>query len=337
MKYIVGVDIGGTNIKIALLDTKMRIRAKRIFPTAGARGKNALIDSIVEHVEFLLSENNIGKKSSLGVGIGAPGAVNVRTGIVHYFVNIPDWREVPLGPIMRRRLKVPVFVDNDVNVMALAEFRFGAGRGSQNMLGIALGTGVGGGLVLEGRLYRGTAYAGGEFGHLQLSFKGPKCKCGSHGCLEAYSGSHYIANAVAAAIRAGERTYIKELVGGDLSKITPEVIDKAARAGDGFAKSVWHGVGEAVGMGIAGVANLLNVDKVVIGGGVARAGRILFDAIRRTVDERAMELPAKTVKIVKAKLGYDAGVIGAGALVLYELSSSLRGPKGRSNPKERHS
>jgi glucokinase len=319
MKYIIGIDIGGTNVKIALMDSKMRIKAKRIFPTSAARGKTALINSACDHVQCLLSEYGVSRKDLIGAGIGAPGAVNVRTGVVHYFVNIPAWREVQLGRIMQKRLKVPVFVDNDVNVMALAEYRYGAGRSSQNMLGIALGTGVGGGLVLEGRVFRGTAYAGGEVGHLQLSFNGPKCKCGSHGCLEAYAGGVYIVKAVAAAIRAGERTYIKELVGGDLSKITPEIIDEAARCGDSFAKSVWRGVGLAVGMGIAGVANLLNIDKVVIGGGVARAGKILFDAIRKTVKERTMKLPAKTVKIVKAQLGYDAGVIGAGALVLYEL------------------
>ncbi|MDP3791649.1 MAG: ROK family protein [Candidatus Omnitrophota bacterium] len=318
MRLLIGIDIGGTNIRLALMDRSARLKAKRIFSTASFKGKDALVDKLVEEIKLLTKEYSVTKKELIGIGIGAPGAVDIRTGTVHYLTNIPNWREVALGDILKKRLGVPVFVDNDVNVMALGELRFGAGRGAKNMLCITLGTGVGGGLILDNSLYRGSSYAAGEFGHVPIGIDGPKCNCGGRACVEAYVGNRYIIKDVEARIKKGEKTLIKKLVGGELSKITPETIDEAARKGDRFARQVWIDAGNKVGIGLAGVVNLLNIEKIVIGGGVAEAGKILFDSIKRTISERAMKLPAKTVKVVKAKLGYDAGVIGAATLVLYE-------------------
>lgn len=322
MQYLIGVDIGGTNIKLALMDKSGRLKGKRIFATRNFKGKRALIDEIVCQISDLISKYGLHKKDIIGVGIGAPGAVDIRSGTVHYFTNIPDWNEVPLGIVLKKRLNLPVFVDNDVNVMALGELFFGSGVGARNMLCITLGTGVGGGLILEGKLYRGSSYAAGEFGHMPINIDGPKCKCGSWACIEAYVGKSHIVRDAAARIRKGEKTLIKKLAGNDLSKITPEIISRAARAGDKLAKDVWKDVGEKIGIGLAGVVNLLNLEKIVIGGGIAAAGKILFDSIKKTIAIRAMKLPARTVKVVKAKLGYDAGLIGAATLVLYELNES---------------
>jgi glucokinase len=318
MQLLIGIDIGGTNIKLALMDEKAHLKAKRIFSTSQFRNKNALIKELVKEIEMLLSEYSVPRKNLLGIGIGAPGAVDIRTGTVHYLTNVPNWREVPLGDILKKRLHVPVFVDNDVNVMALGEMRFGAGRGVKNMLCITLGTGVGGGLILEGKLYRGSSYAAGEFGHVPINIEGPRCGCGSYACVEAYVGNSYLVRDVVARIRNGEKTMITKLAGGEASKITAKMIGLAARRGDKFAQKVWIDAGNKIGIALVGVVNLLNVEKIVIGGGVAEAGRILFDSIRSTIAARAMKLPAKTVKVVKAKLGYDAGVIGAATLVLYE-------------------
>jgi len=319
MKYLIGVDIGGTNIKLALVDKRGRLTGKTTFSTTNFKGKNALIDGIVVELKNLILSNALKKKNIIGIGIGAPGAIDIRTGTVHYLVNIPDWREVPLGDTLKKRLGIPVFVDNDVNVMALGEVYFGSGYGARNMLCITLGTGVGGGLILDGKLYRGSSYAAGEFGHVPINVDGPKCKCGSWACVEAYTGNNYIVRGVIADIKKGQKTLITKLVKGNLRKITPRIISEADHAGDKYAKQVWIDVGNYLGIGLAGVVNLLNVEKIVIGGGVAEAGKILFDSIKRTIKSRAMKLPAKTVKIVKAKLGYDAGLIGAATLVLYEL------------------
>jgi len=319
MRYLVGIDIGGTNIKLALMDRSAHIKVKKVFPTENFKGKEALIGELVSQITGLLHGYSVGKKDLIGIGIGAPGIVDVRTGTVHCLTNIPDWREVALGDILKRRLGVPVFVDNDVNVMALGEMRFGAARGADNILCITLGTGVGGGLIFDGKLYRGSSYAAGEFGHVPIGIDGPKCNCGGRACIEAYVGNNYIVRDVVARIRRGQKTLIKKLAGGDLNKITPQTIDKAADMGDKFAKGVWVEVGNKVGIALAGAVNLLNIEKIVIGGGVAEAGKILFDSIRKTIDTRAMKIPARTVKVVKARLGYDAGVIGAASLVLYEL------------------
>ena len=318
MRLLLGIDIGGTNIKIALIDKKGRIKAKKTFPTADFKGNRALIERITGETKKLLAEYGVVKKDIIGVGVGAPGAVDIRSGTVHYLTNVPDWSEVPLGNILKNKLGLLTFVDNDVNVMALGELFFGSGIGAKNMLCVTLGTGVGGGLILEGRLYRGSSYAAGEFGHVPINITGPRCNCGSWACVEAYVGNNYIVRDVITQIKNGEKTLIKKLVNGKLSKITPEIISRAARAGDRFAKEIWRDVGNKVGTGLAGVVNLLNVEKIVIGGGVAEAGKILFDSIKKTIAARAMKLPAKTVKVVKAKLRRDAGLIGAAALVLYE-------------------
>ena len=318
MRLLLGIDIGGTNIKIALIDKKGRIKAKKTFPTADFKGNRALIERITGETKKLLAEYGVVKKDIIGVGVGAPGAVDIRSGTVHYLTNVPDWSEVPLGNILKNKLGLLTFVDNDVNVMALGELFFGSGIGAKNMLCVTLGTGVGGGLILEGRLYRGSSYAAGEFGHVPINIAGPRCNCGSWACVEAYVGNNYIVRDVITQIKKGEKTLIKKLVNGKLSKITPEIISRAARAGDRFAKEIWRDVGNKVGTGLAGVVNLLNVEKIVIGGGVAEAGKILFDSIKKTIAARAMKLPAKTVKVVKAKLRRDAGLIGAAALVLYE-------------------
>jgi glucokinase len=319
MKSLIGVDIGGTNIKLALMDKRAHIMAKGMFSTAEFKGRDTLIDELVSRINSLIAECSLSRKEILGVGVGAPGPVDIRTGTVHSLTNIPNWREVRLGDILKKRLKLPVYVDNDVHVMALGEMRFGAARGAHNILCTTLGTGVGGGLIFDGRLYRGSNYAAGEFGHVPIGIDGPKCNCGGKACIEAYVGNRYIVRDVVARIKKGEKTLIKKLVNGDLSKITPETIDKAADRGDAFARRVWEDVGNKFGIALAGAVNLLNIEKVVIGGGIAKAGRILFDSIKKTVHERAMKLSGKAVKIVKAKLGYDAGVIGAASLVLYEL------------------
>lgn len=318
MRLLLGIDIGGTNTKIALIDKKGRIKAKKIFPTADFKGKRALIERITSETKKLLAEYGVVKKYIIGAGVGAPGAVDIRSGTVRYLTNIPDWREVPIGNILKKELGLLTFVDNDANVMALGELFFGSGVGAKNMLCVTLGTGVGGGLILEGRLYRGSSSAAGEFGHVPINIAGPRCNCGSWACVEAYVGNNYIVRDVIARIKNGEKTLIKKLVNGKLSKITPEIISRAARSGDRFAKEIWRDAGNKVGTALAGVVNLLNVEKIVIGGGVAEAGRILFDSIKKTIAARAMKLPAKTVKVVKAKLGRDAGLIGAAALVLYE-------------------
>ena len=174
-EFIAAIDLGGTNLKIALLDLKFRVRHKEVLNTAGFTGRESLISAIVNSVTGILKENKLNKSSLLGVGLGLPGPIDYKKGIVHFFPNIPGWKHVRLKAVLQKRLKLPVFIDNDAKVMCLAEYRLGAAAGSKNALCVTLGTGVGGGIIIDGSLYRGSSNAAGEIGHMPINEKGPRC------------------------------------------------------------------------------------------------------------------------------------------------------------------
>jgi len=320
MRYFIGVDMGATQVKLGLLDSNCRIVKRKRLDTAAFTGKDSLIGAIAQSIILLAS----GIKYKIkGIGVGAPGLVNPEKGLIHYLVNIPGWENVHLKRILESRVGLPVFIDNDVNVMALAELYHGRAKGKRNVVCLALGTGVGGGLILEGRLYRGAAFSAGELGHIPLNEEGPSCNCGGRACLERYVGNRYIIEqALDKLKKAPLPTRIPELVKNDLSKINPQILSIAASRGDLLAKEIWQTVGRHIGVCLTGVVNLLNPELVVIGGGVAEAGEILFDTIRKTVNERAMSVPAQSVKIVPAKLKENAGLIGAAVLAREEIKRS---------------
>ncbi|HTY45806.1 MAG TPA: ROK family protein [Patescibacteria group bacterium] len=306
--FCIGIDLGGTNLKAALLDRTCRIIDKRVLSTASFRKKEHLIQAVAGSVDALLVTHKLTKNQVLGVGLGLPGPVDADKGIVHFFPNIPGWKEVDLGRILHRRLGIPVFLDNDANLMSLAEYTLGAARASRNAVCLTLGTGVGGGIIIEGRLYRGSGYAAGEIGHMPLNERGRSCNCGGSACLEAY---------------VGNRRIMKEALAGFGKKISLEELSRLAGAGNSRAVRIWAQAGRRLGVVLSGVVNLLNPDIIVIGGGVANAGRVLFDAIRKTIAQRAMPVQVKSLRVAKAKLGNDAGLIGA-AILVQQNSSPTR-------------
>jgi glucokinase len=299
-KYIVGIDLGGTNLKIALLDPSCRIIHKHTQPTQRFSDKEDLIQAIIDSVGYIMKQYRLQMGQIVGVGLGLPGPIDYDLGIVHFFPNIPGWKEVRLKKMLEEQLGLPVFLDNDANVMALAEYSLGAARGTRNAVCITLGTGVGGGLILDGRLYRGSSYAAGEIGHMPINERGPQCNCGGIACLESYIGNRRLTE-------EARRIFRKEI---DL-----EQVSALAYRGNKKATALWDEVGAHLGVALVAVVNLLNPDCIVIGGGVANAGKILFDKVKATISNRAMLVQARAVKVVKAKLGNDAGMIGAGLLV----------------------
>lgn len=299
-KFIVGIDLGGTNLKAALLSDNCRIVRKHSLSTEKFRDKDSLIQAIADSVLFLLEKNNIKKAGISGVGLGLPGPIDHDRGIVHFFPNIPGWNEVGLRSILERKIGVSVSIDNDANLMALAEFTLGAAKGSRNAVCLTLGTGVGAGLILNGELYRGSSYAAGELGHMPINERGPECNCGGTACLESYIGNRRI-------LREARSIFKKD--------ISLEEASALAYKGNRKAIALWNSVGERLGVALVSVTNLLNPDSIVIGGGVANAGSILFNKVTQTILERGMLVQAKAVKVVKASLGNDAGMIGAGILV----------------------
>lgn len=313
-RYAIGVDLGGTYTKLALVDRKGRLFHRATLSTTDYRTKEALLDAIANEIDRIFKRAQLASKDLLGVGVGVPGLVDFERGFIYYLTNVPGWKNVLLKKILEKRLKTQVLVDNDVNLMALGEYKFGAGKGAKNLVCLTLGTGVGGGIIIDGELYRGSSSAAGEIGHMPLKEKGKPCNCGSLGCLERYVGNKYILDEIKVKIKAGRHTLIKSMVNGNLSSITPEVISNAANRNDKLAIAFWKEVGERVGIVLSGIINLLNPERVIIGGGLANAGVVLFKSIRDTIDERALPIHKRTVKIIKARLGADAGIVGAGAL-----------------------
>ncbi len=299
-KFIIGIDLGGTNLKIALLDLKYRIQDKKVLSTQEFIKKESLILAIIDSINKIIENNKLKKTNILGIGLGLPGPIDTWRGIVHFFPNIPGWKEVNLKSILEKRLRLPVFVDNDAKLMCLAEYKLGAAKDSNNAVCLTLGTGVGGGIIINGELYRGSSNASGEIGHVPLNEKGPRCNCGGYGCLEAYIGNNRI-------ISEAKRLFKRD--------ISLEELSSLAKKQNRKAKALWKTFAQRLGIALVGIVNLLNPDCIVIGGGVAEAGRVLFDNVRKVILKRAMSVQARQVKIFKAKLGNNAGLIGAAILV----------------------
>ena len=295
-KYFIAIDLGGTNIKAAVFDEKISILKRISLPTPAVSGRKAVISALVSAAKILAAELGIALKDISGAGIGVPGPVDFEKQIVHFLPNIPGWRKVPLRVLFTAACGIPCVVDNDAKMMARAEYERGAAKGSRNAICLTLGTGVGAGLILDGRLYRGGDNAAGEIGHLPLNEEGPDCPCGGRACLERYAGNNALLKEARAALGV---------------PVTLEQAGALAARGNKKALAFWRKAGEHLGIAFAGLSNVLNPDVIVIGGGVSGAGRPLFDAIKETLRGRAMPVQGRRVKVLKAALGNDAGLIGA--------------------------
>ena len=314
-KYIVAIDIGGTNTKIALVKG-FKLKERVSFPTDLCKGSNELVRFILFQMWELLSKAGLERKDIIGIGIGLPGLIDYKKGLVHYLVNVPGWKNVHLTKIIKKITGLDTFIDNDVNIMTLAELYRGNARGSKNVLCITLGTGIGGGIVIDGKLYRGSSYSAGEIGHMTIDFNGQRCNCGNYGCIETFVGNRYIVKKATEQLKKKKNRLLLKFTNGNLDRLTVDRLAKAANRGDKFSKDIWDNVGEYLGAALASVINLLNPDKIVIGGGVSNAGGLLFGPVIKTINKRAMKVPLKHVKILRSNLGEDAGLIGAAGLVM---------------------
>lgn len=312
-KHFVGVDLGGTTLSAAVIDTTTGDRLGRHrVPTLAKEGHDAVMARMVELIDAAIADAAMDKGAIGGVGIGAPGVLDLERGLTLFLPNLPgEWRNVPLQATIEDAVELPVHLLNDVRCFTLGEKSFGAGRDVDTMVGIAIGTGIGGGLVIGGQLHLGLDGTAGEIGHQMIDPHGPPCGCGSRGCLEAFASGPAIAAMALKAITQGRTTRIAELVAYDLNRVTPEVVWRAAREGDAIAREIYERAGFYLGIGVANAITIISPQMVVIGGGVAQAGELLFEPIRRTVRERARVTPIDRVQIVPAELGTDAGLIGA--------------------------
>ena len=308
----IGIDVGGTNVKLALVSPEGKIIYSNSIPTHAEMGYEYTVNNIKEAIRDLLKETDSKPENIQGIGFGFPGQVDYKSGIVRLAPNIPGWVDVPIAKMIEEEFHIPTRVDNDVRCAALGELNFGAGKGCENLICITVGTGIGSGLIVNGKLVRGASNAAGEIGHIKLQMNGgPICGCGDTGCMEAFASGPSIVALAEEYIRGGKSTKYRELANPD---ITPYVVAVAAKEGDPVARQIFRVMGEYIGMGLVSVVNLLNPEKIIIGGGVADAGDILFDPIKETIAKRAMTIQ-KEVEIVPAQLGNTAGVIGASLLI----------------------
>ncbi len=314
VKNRIGIDVGGTNVKIALVDSNGKIGYSDTIPTRAEMGYEYTVNNMKQAIRDLLTETKLSPKDIEGIGFGLPGQVDFKSGIVRLITNIPGWVEIPLAKMIEDEFHIPTRIDNDVRCAALGELNFGAGKGCENLICITVGTGIGSGLIVNGKLVRGASNAAGEIGHIKLQMHdGPICGCGDTGCLEAFASGPSIVAMAEEYIMGGKSTKYREMANGN--DITPFIVAEAAKAGDAVAQRIYTKMGEYIGIGLASVVNLLNPEKIIIGGGVAGAGDILMNPLKETLKKRAMKIAGDTVEVVPAQLGNTAGVIGASLLI----------------------
>lgn len=308
-KSVIAVDLGGTLIRAAFINEKGEILARAERETLAQEGP----EPIIGRIEACIRDVARGTEA---ISIAAPGPLNPWKGIIHQAPNLPGWREVPLADILHHAFKVPVYLNNDANLAALAEHRFGAGQGINDLIYLTISTGIGGGIISQGRLLLGAKGLAAEVGHMTLEPEGPPCGCGGWGHLESLASGPSIARRAVEEMEKGTETSITRLVEGELSKVTAKVVAQAAQEGDPLANSIFKEAGFYIGLGIANLLHILNPQLVILGGGVTRAGDLLFDPIRATVKAHTMPSYQEGLKIVPAALGGDVGLLGAAAFVL---------------------
>lgn len=299
----VGIDFGGTSVKLGVCRGGELLCTDEPIPTADFHGPHALINEMAARVGRLRETY----PDIAAIGVGVPGLVDFDRGFVHELTNVPGWKHVPLKTLLAEKAGLPVVVDNDANAMAWAEFRYGAARGLRNVVALTLGTGIGGGLILNGHMHRGSQDSAGEVGQMSIDFAGRAGHYGNLGALEKYTGNHQIAeHAVSRYAEAGIRK--------ELTDCTPKAIAEAAEAGDEIARGVWGEVAEWLGTALSSIAWLLNPDAFVIGGGVAQAGDLIFDPLKRKVQSMVSSVVWERLQIIPARFSNEAGIIGNAAL-----------------------
>lgn len=313
MNHFIGIDMGGTNLRAAIADTDTgQIFHQRKWPTLAAEGQEAVIERIVQLIRELTQENGESANAIKGVGIGVPGTPDIETGVIQFLPNLPGkWLNVPLQAIIEDQVGLPVALINDVRAITLGEWTFGAGRGADTVVCLAIGTGIGGGVVVNGQFHLGLGGTAGEFGHHVVEVDGLPCGCGGKGCLELYASGPAIAAMGVKEVMHGHTTRIGELVDHDLNRIDAGVIVQAAKEGDPVAQGILQRAGMYLGIAVGNILGVLSPQRVIFGGGVSTAGDLLLRPIVQTVNERVHVIPLRKVEFVLAELGINGGLVGA--------------------------
>ncbi|MFL0249247.1 ROK family protein [Clostridium neuense] len=310
--YVIGIDLGGTKISGAISDLEGNILSQNTTPTLAEDGEEAVLNRIIKVIEKVMSDAGKNSEEIKAIGIGSPGPLDAKKGVIITTPNLPFKNFALVEPI-ENKFGINTYLDNDANVAAIGEYLFGAGKGTKNMVFVTVSTGVGGGAIINGDIYRGNTSNALEIGHTTLVEDGPRCNCGNYGCTEALASGTAIAKRAKEAIESGAKTSLT-----NYEKVTSYEVFVEAKKGDKVASDIIDKCLNYLGICVANIINTFDPEMVIIGGGVSKAGDIVFDKIKEVVDTRAFKAMAEACKIVPAGLGTDAGVIGAVALALLE-------------------
>lgn len=310
MPYVIGIDIGGTKTSVSLGDCLGKIFIRRVYPTKTA---SSTLKEAKRIIRAYLEEYDPKLKQTKGIGISAGGPLDLKRGILINPPNLPNWRNIPLKKIFAQRFGLAVFLDNDANAAALAEKTFGAGKNVNNLFYYTVSTGIGAGIIIDGQIYHGASWDAGEIGHSIILPDGPRCNCGKRGCLEALASGTAIARI--ARKKASKSSLILKLA-GKKEDIDAGIVAQAARRGDRLAKLIYQSAAFYLALSVTNVIQIFNPEMIVIGGGVSRAGKMLFEPLKRYVRRFSWARPYRSCKIVPAKLKEVVGDLGAITLVL---------------------
>ena len=308
---VLAIDLGGTKMIAAIVSNQGQVMAKEHYLTLAGEGPQSVIDRILSAIDHLLGARKVDLSQLDCISIAAAGAIDLDKGLVTLSPNLPGWHNIPLRDMVNRKYKITTFLINDASAATLGEYHFGAGRGVNNLILLTMGTGIGGGIIIDGRLYTGPSGSAGEIGHMTIDVNGPRCSCGNIGCLEMLASGTAVAREAISRISQGEKSSLTQMVEGKLENITAEKVGMAAQGGDSLASEVIAKAATYLGIGMVNLVNIFNPEMIIVGGGVAQMGDLLLGPARQVVKERAFQLPAQAVRIVPAQLGDNAGVLGA--------------------------
>jgi glucokinase len=308
---VLAIDLGGTKFVAAVVSTTGEIVSRHYKLTLADEGPEAVIRRMLDTIDDLIRNTGLSSSPPSSIAIAAAGAIDSASGTVTSSPNLPGWCHIPLKEMVQKATGIRTIVLNDASAAALGEHAFGAGRGVDNMIYITVSTGIGGGIIIDGKLYGGACGAAGEIGHTTIDVNGPRCSCGSVGCLEMLASGKAIAREAQRLISGGAKTCMLELAEGELQNVTAKTVSAAAQRGDATATAVVAKAAAYLGVGLVNLVNIFNPEMIIVGGGVAKMGDSLLDGARKVVAERAFQLPARAVRIVPSQLGDNAGILGA--------------------------
>ncbi|HHT9130311.1 MAG TPA: ROK family protein [Candidatus Brocadiaceae bacterium] len=316
--YVIGIDLGGTNLKAGLVGKDGKITHRLSIKTNYNADSQAISNQIFELIDEIIKDAHVKKSDIIGVGLGSPGLIDKKGETIIFSPNLPRWRNIPIKLFVTERFSMPCVLENDANAAAWGEKWVGAGKDVNSLVMLTLGTGIGGGIVIDNKLWRGANNVAAEIGHMIIHMDGPKCSCGNNGCIEAYASATAMVRRFKESLKGGASSSLK-----DSREITAKMINDAAFQGDRASLDIIEETGRYLGIALVNVMHILNPEMIVLTGGMIGSGELLMNPIRQVTKQKAFEASYRDTKIVFSQLGNDAGIIGAAGCLLKELEISV--------------